>query len=430
MSRRRALRFRKSLAIGAVALTAAAVVAAPSSASSDESLQDHVRKALGGASTVSQDKKVQPQGANGLNPVFDRQQPLTNLIDAVESRSDAKGMVKAKLDVPNMTVTFFWQGEPPAEVREFVKSSAGNGITVEFRAVRFTSEELHAEAKRVLKAYPEVIQAGPNSDLTGITVGIDAQRASVDSVEIASSVPVEVFSASPRQRAVRYADSAPFWGGAMLAARANDSLCSAGYVVNMPNGGRGAITAAHCVSNDDFWMAGISDRVYGISVDEDWQTDARVLVGPTYDPAIYTGAWDSTEGTGKAVSGWRNPRDGEWVCHGGALSGEVCNDVLVYRTEQYWEYDDDIVGPGFDTLKQSRNASAGNGDSGGPTYLPRNAAGEDKAVILGMISNMDPGYEDWCQGVPTDNSRRCSLMVGSINVGAINLGLGVTPATQ
>jgi hypothetical protein len=381
---------------------------------------------------VSHDKQVQPHEAKGdLDPVFDRQQPLNKLIDEVESRPDAQGMVKAKLDVPNLKVTFFWHGEPPTEVREFVKGAAGKDITVEFQTVRFTPEELHAEAKRVLKTYPEVVQAGLNSDLTGIVVGIDVQRATTSSVKIESTVPVEVTPAQPRQQTVRYADSAPFWGGALLQARANNSLCSAGYVVNMPNGGRGAITAAHCVSDDDFWMAGISDRVYGISVDEDWDTDSRVLVGPTYDPAIYIGAWDSTEGTGKAVSGWRDPRDGEWVCHGGALSGEVCNDVLVYATNQHWEIDDDyIVGPGFDTLKQSRGGSAGGGLSGGPTYLPRNAAGENKAVILGMIPNVSFGHEDTCQGVPADGERWCSLMVGSINVGAINLALGVTPATQ
>jgi hypothetical protein len=182
---------------------------------------------------VSQDKQVQPHEAEGgLNPMFDRQQPLNDLVDEVRSRPDAKGMVKAELDVPNLKVTFFWRGEPPAEVREFVKGATGEDITVEFRVVRFTPEELHAEAKRVLKTYPEVVQAGLNSDLTGIVVGVDVQRASTDSVKIESTVPVEVAPAQPRQLAVRYADSAPFRGGALLQAKANNSLCTAGYVVD------------------------------------------------------------------------------------------------------------------------------------------------------------------------------------------------------
>lgn len=412
-------------------VVAAAVAALPSAADTSESLPDKVRSALGGVPSVTQDKNVAPpRGGATPDSKTTRQQPLLRLVEQVANAPDRTGYVDAKIDVDRLAVTFFWHGDVPTAVRELVAAEKGAGIAVEFKDVPYTLEELHAESRRILETYEPAVTAAPNDDYTGLKVGVDPAVVSVASARIESMMAIEVFERGKRERAVRYADSAPFWGGALLIDRTQTSICSAGWAVDLPDGGTGAVTAEHCFSPDGFWMAGVSDRVYGISVDDDYQSDSRLLVGPGYSPVLYTGAWDSSMGTGKQVHAWSQAVEGEYVCHGGALSGEVCNDVLVYETGVWYDYPEGVVGPGFETLKQSRIGSAGNGDSGGPTYRPRTSDGLDKAVILGMIESIDTFYEDDCQGLPAGDGRTCSLMVFSVDVNAINEALGVVPSTQ
>ncbi|MET9632418.1 hypothetical protein ABZX92_33670 [Lentzea sp. NPDC006480] len=161
---------------------------------------DTAKSSLGGASAVTEKKKVSPAGSR--DATMDRQQPLLALVDRVRGDVEARGsgFVEAKIDVEARKVTIFWHGAVSHSLRERILSFRSAGTTVEFVRVPYTLNELQQEARRILEHYPQAVSAGPNATYSGLTVGVNSAHAAAADFKIESRMPVETARRPPSAR--------------------------------------------------------------------------------------------------------------------------------------------------------------------------------------------------------------------------------------
>lgn len=357
------------------------------------------------------------------------QQPALDIIEAVQlfaKSNNLNGYVQARIAPSANAVTIYWHGPVPAQLAEYAETKRG-AIELSFSVVQHSYDELVKEAARIVaENSPRVTSASPNSDFTGITVGVDASKASLQSISISSSVSVQLSYADSYSAASRAADTSPFWGGSLIVDNTGNYGCSTSWTVRKSNGATGLLTSGHCQhTTSSPWYAGLSDRVVGNEGPRSTATDSMTLEGQAYNPTVYVDGWDST--LGLPVHSWSDVVMGEVICEDGAFSGQVCGPV-VDQVGFSVDYGYGTVGPGFTaTLPATTLASAGEGDSGGPAY---NQAGRGSGQIKlrGMIEalNNNAQYLAPCVGI-TD--RTCSRKNFHVNVNAVNSALGVVPVT-
>jgi hypothetical protein len=228
----------------------------------------------------------------------------------------------------------------------------------------------------------------------------------------------------------RDADADPFSGGTWIYNSGGDEDCSTGFTVESSGGGAGLITALHCQvsgANND-WTNPAGNEVYGTVLNDDPGTDSMFLYGAndqTYAPYIYGGPWNS--GSGYVVTGYTDPASNADVCDGGGLSGEVCG-AHVTSINQFLNG----IGPGYytDDSATFSYGSAGQGDSGGPSYY----LSGDESMATGMIDQGINASQASCApgSVPLGAGivRLCFQQIFSVNITAIDKGLAVTPLTE
>ncbi|MEV0678617.1 hypothetical protein AB0I60_19075 [Actinosynnema sp. NPDC050436] len=90
--------------------------------------------------------------------------------------------------------------------------------------------------------------------------------------------------------------------------------------------------------------------------------------------------------------------------------------------------DDHRVGPGFWTENEEHTASAGQGDSGGPTAV-LNGSDTTKVLARGMISVISPSALGPCTGFDT-SGRQCGWWAFHIDIDDAPGGLGLTINTN
>jgi hypothetical protein len=357
------------------------------------------------------------------------QQPALDLIEAVESYAKSHGLngyVQAGIDPKTNAVTIYWHGEVPAQLGEYAESKRG-ATGLSFSVVPYSYDELVKEARRIItENSPKVISASPNSDFSGISVGVNPAKANLQSLSISSSMPIQLTYADSYSASSRAADTPPFWGGSLIVDNTSTEGCSTGWTVRKSDGSIAVVTAGHCQHRTSSpWYAGFSDRVVGNEGPKSTATDSMTLEGQTYNPAVYVDGWDSTAGL--PVHSWSDAVLGEIICEDGAFSGQVCGSV-VDEVGLFIDYGFGTVGPGFTATQPSTSlASAGQGDSGGPAY---NQAGRGAGQIKlrGMIDaqNTNAQYIAPCVGI---GDRQCSRKQFHATVNAINSALSVTPVT-
>jgi hypothetical protein len=169
------------------------------------------------------------------------------------------------------------------------------------------------------------------------------------------------------------------------------------------------ITARHCGVNQNWYTAG-GGVFYGTSNRGNHAgLDAMLLGGRNYGGYIYVGPY--TSNTGRRVTSRGNPSRNQLICHGGAWSGEVCG-TTVTETNVFAPVGGlGNIGPGFWTLHTGNVATAGPGDSGGPSYRKPDAT---TLRANGIIIAIDPNFSQRCQGIP--RLPTCSIRTFSTNI--------------
>ncbi len=352
-----------------------------------------------------------------VDPRVLAQAPMVAAADRIQRLVDARhlsGFAGTELD--GNTLVLFWHGRVPAELAQTL-GEVRRDVPVQVRTARYSLATLEAEAQRLIRAYAGgpvniVTSAGPLRDYSGLEIGVAPATPASARKAIQSTVPLAIVDRAPAVPASRWADTSPFWGGAAIIDPNTGNGCSTAFGARKnSNGNEVMISARHCGVNVD-WYTRSGGVFYGNSnAGNNAGLDTMLIGGRDYAGFIYIGPYTSLSGARVRTRG--NPANGALICHGGALSGEVC-DTTVAGINQFIPVGGvGTVGPGFWTVHQQNIATAGQGDSGGPSYA-YGAFGTIHAH--GMIDAIDPSFQAPCQGYPF---RICSIRVFSTNIDSI-----------
>ena len=354
------------------------------------------------------------------------QAPLIAAADRIQQLVDARQLAGfAGTEVDGDALVLYWHGSVPAALGKAL-DQVRRSVPMRVRPARYPLATLDAEARRLLAAYSDgavkLTSAGPLRDYSGLEVGVDPSTTASARRAIRSKVPLVIVDHAPAVPASRWADSSPFWGGAGITR--GSVACSTAFAAKKnSNNSEVMITARHCGVNAT-WNTLQGGVLYGTSnAGNNAGLDAMLLGGRPYDGFIYVGPYTSVSGA--RVSSRGNPSNGAIVCHGGAFSGEVCN-TRVSGVNMY-EVVGGIgtIGPGFWTLHGGNIATAGPGDSGGPTY---GYTASQTIHANGIIIAIDGNYAQTCRGY--QGGRICSIRTFSTNINSIVSAFGLTILTN
>lgn len=171
----------------------------------------------------------------------------------------------------------------------------------------------------------------------------------------------------PQDDLSRRADLAPFWGGGSITS--DGGICSAGFAVERPVGGRFMVTAGHCFGSGAGVVTTGGDAGVGSVVERGPipPFDVELIGGGFFGASIFVGG--DANWSRKRVTGAADPVVGfSGYCRSGQTTGERCNQTVLSVTAQVCTqtgckspvivYDGGVAG------------AAAPGDSGAPLYVP------------------------------------------------------------
>lgn len=375
-----------------------------------------------GASVPSAPPAPDPKPAGTSRPTNPRgiaESSIRMLADDVKRYAEAKHpgrYVGGAWSADRDAITIYWNGSIPSDVRNF-RQNSDDMRKIHFVDVPYSLADLQGEARRISTEYPYVVSAGPTSDYQKLVVQVDNTKTPVDLVDIKSFVPIVVKSSSDGFKPLyRFADEAPFWGGAWIYNPNTGVTCSTGFSVDVRTGGEGILSAAHC-GGGQWTTPPNNNEPVGTVTRLHNPTDSMMLFGRTYAPAVYNDVWTSNSGLN--VNGYIDPIIGDVTCDSGALSGEVCDARVVGIN-----YFIGGIGPGYltDVSGTHGYGSAGEGDSGGPNYSQGGFLYAQGLIVAGLESSQ----ADCPPGSIPDTSRLCYYVIFHSNIEEVASALDVT----
>ncbi|WP_436501741.1 hypothetical protein [Actinokineospora sp. HUAS TT18] len=345
-----------------------------------------------------------PYGFTSWDSLLAVQDRLTAAADSIVAATGPvaeSGYSSIKLSVADNSLTVYWSGQVPPQVEAAIDARPA-GITVYVSQVTHSLIEMQQQMTSLLEradaAGIELLSVGPRPDSSGLQATVAGDVAKAQQI-LASSIPLTIITGTDSEPMFnRSQDTNPYWGGARYRTWKGD--CSTGFAIR--TSGRSAhsepnamLTAAHCAKNgygDDAWLGGDSYLPNALFFGFNNHLDtAYVSAKPGYamSPYIYRGPVGSSSYSGVAYT--VGTYVGQWVCQGGAQTGEHCG-AQVTMTEQstpdgkvhvaraqIMTYD-----PYFKVwLPDIDEVAVGKGDSGGPVFIP--AVGTSKIYAMGTV---------------------------------------------
>ncbi|HZM75462.1 MAG TPA: hypothetical protein VFC19_07030 [Candidatus Limnocylindrales bacterium] len=328
-----------------------------------------------------------PGGFNSWEELTEAQDKLNGAADHILS-AESPGYAGTVAAPENGALYVYWSGPVPADAQERARET---GVPVKFLQARFSAEELAHEVLR-LGADERVFTAMPDVDGSGIavSVGNDADR---DAILAEALLPLSVTVERPPSLLYdRQNDITPYWGGARWDNRSTGSYCSTGFGVNF-FGQQKMLTAGHCGANGNIARIGNATQPNTtLSLDVNPRDTLMIdrPVGRSFAGRIYSGGIYSS--SSYRVVGGAPDYVGNWVCTGGARTGQHCN-------AQVRAVNVSVLGisPLTFAVAGVNTCVAAPGDSGGPVFAPRRFFGiplpfpQFGAVARGTIT---AGYLD------------------------------------
>jgi len=278
----------------------------------------------------------------------------------------------------------YWKGSVPAAVTRLTKRL---DVPVSFLPAQFTQRELVAEAQR-LATDARVAATAPKADGSGVEVTVTTPQQTGADLMGTAQVPMTVTTGQrPQNMFSRQNDVPLFWGGA----RYNTPVggCSNGFALSVPGSPNVfEISAGHCGSNGQgATIPGQPSPTGTITGDNNPRDTLAINYPAGVAGAIYNGPFNSSTGVG--VGGAVSDFVGNFVCTGGASSGEHCN-IQVQAVNEFINVGY-IIGPETRAALPTGQCAVAPGDSGGPAYSYRsdgrvNARGTISAGITGTAN--------------------------------------------
>lgn len=354
------------------------------------------------------------------------------------------GFAQTEVDYKNNRLILRWKGDPSKAVQNLVDDGI-DGVPVVLQQVRFSRSELVAaierafEYGRATRGDRFVVKGSPNTDYSGIDIGVNqdgsATSSSKDGSDLAAAagVPVNVVAAKPTKLASRQDDYAPWFGGGAIGDYDGVTYCSTGFAVKTASGAGRLLSAGHCVVNDpdpgdEFvgWTRNLYDGIHNeiMAGGGEWDVEGTgvdsMLITPRINNnasartsgRVYSGAWNSSSSRKVGAASLQAPPYLANVCTSGAMTGEHCDltvtdDIVefscfgsenLYRT--CW---------GYEATASGGSVAAGQGDSGGPSY---SIGGSGNVLARGIIDGVSPYASDKANcGSTAETGPYCSSVV-------------------
>lgn len=355
--------------------------------------------------------------------------------------SDGSGLA-GLVTVPDANeLKVYWHGALPASVEQYIKDARNGDMKVTVTAAPYTENELLAEIDRITElplhdgapTGQRSMIAVPAHDGTAIEVqvgGLPARTTAEAALGLVpaleSDYPLSVTLIDAVEPTVRFVDFPPYAGGALITR--GGTSCSSAFGVTGNNGAATyMLTAAHC--GEGTWRTGrvvtsngsVYQNTLGNTIPtRDLAHDGQAILTPAgSSPYVYVGAGinpdngDLGSNTVVQVAGASYTTNGNRVCNGGSYSGTICS-IEVVATVATVTYDPPVNGVGRMTnmgiAQRLGSAAVGNGDSGGPVYMPNsNGTVIANGIVSGQI--LGPGHDAACVGWAPPGRECSSTMI-------------------
>lgn len=348
------------------------------------------------------------------------------------------GLNTIQWDADAQALRLHYHGAAPTDLAANLESSTGTVVTLV--ADPYDRDALADAAGKIARQITtasgeRITSAGPSPDSSGIEVTVASdprlkQSFSADAQSLSAGlgidVPISITAGGEVQPTSRQGDAPPWSGGARMSTPTSQpntfTICTTGWgmgiISSLPNYRAVMLTADHCSGGGAIgvpWRTGISSSTTLIGSTESTPRSGADLqliniANQTQGGSgfIYVGDYQSE--VGARVRGAIPPVIGDSWCDSGASSGTVCGNEVV-NTEQTVCYSlTECYGHTVKTQQTAGIASEGNGDSGGPVgYLYVDDNGYLAIYAAGVISGIQGGSPDGCQGLPGEAGKReCS----------------------
>jgi hypothetical protein len=342
-------------------------------------------------------------GSNAAQAIMEAQAPLATAAERIQKLdSDGTRLGGIELEVEKHTLNVWWNGDPPAELRnEIASQERGGGIKVILQPAKYSQRELIEAARSITskaQEYPGLVSAGPLVDGSGLEIGVsDIERAA----SFKFPMPVHVVL---RKGMVplfsRGADTPPWWAGAVTkAAVPNAGTCSTGFAMTQGST-HGILTAEHCACGGNVVFnngVGVPIGVAEPGSTQNPSTDSLFITAnsgaATYDGGVGVGEFS------KPVVGRQSSFRGLFVCSSGAATGVHCG-IKIDITKLFFSsscFAGRSIEGGVIATQVDGTVAAGSGDSGGPVFtLAQDPSTVNAAGIIFDGINQTP-----CQGFGT-----------------------------
>jgi len=339
-----------------------------------------------------------PGGFESWQALFDEQDRLNAAAEHLLS-GPGEGYAGLEAAPENHELRVYWKGAVPQEV---LQRATEVSIPIRFNQAAYGLFELTGELDR-LKVDPRIGSIMTNVDGSGLTAEVETEADRAAILRLAR-VPITVnISADPQPLYDRQNDISPYWGGARWTNVSAGWLCSTGFTLNW-QGARRMLTAGHCGSNGESVRIGnVLQPLTTLSMDNN--APDTVMINPpplrTFAGRIYAGPYCCVT-TSIRVAGSTSDFVGNWICTGGASSGEHCRIKVVAVNASTL---------GITPLTYAEHVdgacAAALGDSGGPVYSYNEPLPFWKPGVRGR-GTITAGYEDHtdCPGEVADGTYR------------------------
>ncbi|MCX5233038.1 hypothetical protein [Streptomyces sp. NBC_00233] len=356
-----------------------------------------------------------PGGYDSWEALFAVQDTLDAKADEIVAKAKASGSEgygSITISAVNRSMDLYWKGQVPASVQSLI-GDMPSGLSARVKSAPYSLAELQSAMPALISQQStqqaKIIGVGPAADASGLKISIAGDTTAARHLPAVrdSSVPIAIEVGEEfHHTASRDVDSAPYWGGAWwYYSNSLDQVanCSTGFAVQDSQGKKQMLTAAHCAahSNDENSMrfatgpalpefpSGAGSAVGGNRWSADYGLDVAVYNMTDAAPRIYRGSIGSSIST--TVTGSAGTYVGDFVCTGGAMSGEHCPIEIdtvgwsAWSENGMWETNmavGNIIWGGFAGFAVAK------GDSGGPVFTAPTTTTVTAKGIIGFAGTV------------------------------------------
>jgi hypothetical protein len=326
-----------------------------------------------------------PYGFSSWDALFAIQDRLDSVADRIvdaAGSSNSKGYASVVVSARDNSLSLYWKGALPPSIVATVAKVAPKEMRVAILPAEHSladmQEQMISLAAQATAAGVTLVSVEPRADSSGIDVVIEGEISSARRV-LTSKIPITLSAGvTAEPLASRNSDTAPYWGGARYSSVAGS--CSDSFAIYLPDYPIGSpqalLTANHCrAAGSDYVRIGGSQVVNAYLAGFFPSLDTAYLqpLGAKAAPYIYRGGVDSTAVSG--VKGIHGTYVGDWLCGGGAATGEHCSmQVLsvdgIYGNITHQARVSRMKYTGFGYVPDTLSVAGGRGDSGGPVFTP------------------------------------------------------------